>query len=67
MRRQTTQNFILFVFLIKRLVDSSENLANGLDIMLISEQFFLPAFLIVLFLIVVFFVKIKFIQYFYKK
>ena len=62
-----TPQIFLFVFLIKRLVDSSESLANGLDIMLISEQFFLPAFLIVLFLIVVFLVKIKFKQYFYKK
>ena len=62
-----TPQIFLIVFLIKRFVDSSESFANDLDIMLVSEQLFLPAFLIVLFLIVVCLVKKKFEKYFYKK
>ena len=62
-----TPQIFLIIFLIKRLVDSSEILTSDLDIMLISKHFFLPAFLIVLFLIAVFLIKIKFKKYFYKK
>lgn len=62
-----TPQIFLIIFLIKKLIDSSEILTSDLDIMLISEQLFLPFFLIVLFLIVVFFVKVKFKNYFYKK
>tara|TARA_B100000242_G_scaffold288133_1_gene255903 strand:- start:33 stop:716 length:684 start_codon:yes stop_codon:yes gene_type:complete len=62
-----TPQIFLIVFLIKRLIDSSESFADNLDLMLISEHLFLPALLIVLFLIVVFLVQKKFEKYFYKK
>ena len=57
----------LIVFLIKRFVDSSEGFADNFDIELISEQLFLPFFLIVLFLILVFFINKKFKKDFYRK
>ena len=62
-----TPQIFLIVFLIKRVVDSSESFANDLDIMLVSEQLFLPAFLIVLFLIIVFLVNQKFKKKFHQK
>ena len=62
-----TPQIFLMVFLIKRFVDSSQNFANEFDIILISEQLFLPFFLILLFLILVFFINKKFKKEFYKK
>ena len=56
----------LIVFLIKRLVDSSEIFANNFDISIIFEQLFLPIFLIFLFLVLVFVIKFKFKKIFYK-
>ena len=61
-----TPQIFLIVFLIKRLVDSSEIFANNFDISIIFEQLFLPIFLIFLFLVLVFVIKFKFKKIFYK-
>ena len=55
-----TPQIFLIVFLIKRALDASDNLVNDFDITLVSEQLFLPIFLIFLFLILVFVLKKKF-------
>ena len=62
-----TPQIFLIVFLIKRSLDASDNLANDFDITLVSEQLFLPIFLIFLFLILVFVLTKKFNVNFYKK
>ena len=62
-----TPQIFLIVFLIKRSLDASENFSNDFDLALVSEQLFLPIFLIFLFLILVFVLKKKFNQIFYKK
>ena len=61
-----TPQIFLIVFLIKRFVDSSKSFENDFDIMLISEQLFVPLLLIVLFLIIVFFINKKFKKKFFK-
>ena len=62
-----TPQIFLIVFLIKRFVDSSKSFENDFDIMLISEQLFVPLLLIVLFLIIVFFINKKFKKKIFKK
>ena len=57
----------LIVFLIKKAEDASDNFINDFDITLLSEQLFLPIFLMFLFLILVFILKKKFNENFYKK
>ena len=62
-----TPQIFLIVFLIKRALDASDNFINDFDITLVSEQLFLPIFLIFLFLILVFVLRKKFNVNFYKK
>lgn len=62
-----TPQIFLIVFLIKRSLDASDDFMNDFDITLVSEQLFLPIFLIFLFLILVFVLKKKFNVNFYKK
>ncbi len=61
-----TPQIFLIVFLIKKLVDSTEIFNKNFDILLISKELFLPIFLIVLFLIFVFLIKVKFSKNFIK-
>ena len=60
-----TPQIFLIVFLIKRALDASDNFTNDFDITLVSEQLFLPIFLIFLFLILVFVLRKKFNVNFY--
>ena len=62
-----TPQIFLIVFLIKKAVDASDNFINNFDTTLVSEQLFLPIFLMFLFLILVFVLKKKFNENFYKK
>ncbi len=57
---------IFFVYIFKKLLQSSELLINGFDISALSQEFLTPIILIILFLILIFIIKKKFINYFFK-
>ncbi len=58
---------ILFVFVLNRLIQSSEILISNFDLTILYNELLTPILLIVFFLIFIFIIKIKFQNYFYKK
>ncbi len=58
---------ILFVFVLNRLIQSSEILISNFDLTILYNELLTPILLIVFFLVFIFIIKIKFQNYFYKK
>ncbi len=57
---------ILFVFILNKLIKSSEILITNFDLSILYNELLIPILLIISFLVFIFIIKIKFQKYFYK-